>query len=283
MAPCRNGRTAAAANMVTTDQEPSMYSQPSTFVPAGRSLPPLAIGQFAASIAHEVDQPLAAIALHAQAALRSIERAQAPVQAQVHSALRAVLEASARASDIVRSMRMLAGQAQSARMECRIDLAIEEVLDLHRAALEDLGIVASVAVAARARRVQANPVQLRQLLRNLVANAIDALGGVTAGRRELRIAAQLDGAGMLAVTVHDSGTGMDADQARRAFDPMFTTKATGMGLGLAICRAIVDAHGGHIWAEAPAAGCVVGFALPHDGARRRAAPLDHHAMEVQIG
>ncbi len=235
------------------------------------TVPAAAIGQLAASIAHEVDQPLAAIALHARAALRCIERAQAPAAAdsgdaaeQAGAALRAVLEASAQASDILRSMRTLAGQAHAARTRCDVAGAVDDVLSAYEDTLAGLGVAPRVSIARHARTVHASPVQLRQLLRNLVGNAIDALAAVPAVRRRLRIAAQLDGAGMLVLTVHDSGIGMDAAQARRAFDPMFTTKAGGMGLGLAICRAIVDAHGGRIWAEAlPGSGCMAGVALPH--------------------
>jgi C4-dicarboxylate-specific signal transduction histidine kinase len=261
-----------------------MSSQISPFATSYAGLPPMAAGQLAASIAHEVDQPLAAIALHAQAALRGIERAQAPVQAQVRNALRAVLEASAHASDIVRSMRSLAGQAPAAQMECRVDLAVDEIVAMFDERIEQLGVAVRVAIARPAARVQASPVQLRQLLRNLVANALDAMETVAPGRRELHVAAQLDGKGMLVITVHDTGGGMDAAQARRAFDPMFTTKSHGMGMGLAICRAIVDAHGGRIWAEAlPGEGCMVGFALPHRAGQRPARIKYHNAMEAQIG
>ncbi|WP_296952817.1 sensor histidine kinase [uncultured Massilia sp.] len=242
----------------------------------GPAMPPTAIGQLAASIAHEVDQPLAAIALHARAALRCIERAQAAAAGhdghpeggqanrQAGEALRAVLQASAHASDILRSMRTLAGQAHAAREHCDLAGAVDDVLAVHEDELARLGVAPRVSIARQARTVHASPVQLRQLLRNLVGNAVDALAAVPAAGRQLRIAAQLDGAGMLVLTVHDTGIGMDAAHARHAFDPMFTTKPGGLGLGLAICRAIVDAHGGRIWAEAlPGRGCMAGVALPH--------------------
>jgi C4-dicarboxylate-specific signal transduction histidine kinase len=228
------------------------------------------IGQLAASIAHEVDQPLAAIALHAHAALRCIERAQAPGEA--HAALCAVLEASRRATALVRSVRALAGQGRPDRADCSLGAAIDDVLAEYAADLRRHGIACRVAVAPGARTVHANAVQLRQLLRNLVGNAVDALGPVRGRPRHLAIRARVT-AGAIAVTVRDNGTGMDTAAAGRAFDPLVTTKPHGLGLGLAICRAIAEAHGGRIWLEAnPDHGATAGFTVPraaHDPATVR--------------
>lgn len=219
------------------------------------------IGQLAASIAHEVDQPLAAIALHAHAALRLIERAQAPAQAQ--AALCAVLEASRRASAIVHSMRALAGQVHAGQGDCRLDAAVDEVLADYGPDLRRHAIACRVTLANGARMVRANPVQLRQLLRNLVGNAVDALRLETGRPRRLAIRARAGAGGTVVVTVRDNGAGVDAATAARAFDPLVTTKVHGLGLGLAICRAIVDANGGRIWLGANAGhGCTSGFALP---------------------
>ncbi|KQV40127.1 sensor histidine kinase [Massilia sp. Root335] len=220
-----------------------------------------AIGQLAASIAHEVDQPLAAIALHAHAALRCIERAQAPAQAQ--AALRAVLDASQRASAIVHSVRALAGQVRAGHGDCRLDAAVDDVLADYAADLRRHAIASRVTLAAGARIVRANPVQLRQLLRNLVGNAVDALRTDPGRPRRLAIRARAGAGGTVVVTVRDNGAGIDAATAFDAFDPLVTTKVHGLGLGLAICRAIVDAHHGRIWLEAnPDHGCTAGFALP---------------------
>jgi len=219
------------------------------------------IGQLAASIAHEVDQPLAAIALHAHAALRCIERAQAPAQA--HAALCAVLEASQRASAIVKSVRALAGQVRPERTACRLDAAVDDVLAEYAADLRRHAIACRVALAPGARTVAANPVQLRQLLRNLVGNAVDALAPVRGRTRHLAIRARTSAGGEVVVTVRDNGTGMDAATAAQVFDPLVTTKPHGLGLGLAICRAIADAHGGRLWLDAnPDHGATAGFALP---------------------
>jgi C4-dicarboxylate-specific signal transduction histidine kinase len=233
------------------------------------------IGQLAASIAHEVDQPLAAIALHAHAALRCIERAQAPAQA--HAALRAVLEASQRATAIVRSVRALAGQVRPDRSACRLDAAVDDVLAEYAADLHRHAIACRVTLAPGARTVQAHPVQLRQLLRNLVGNAVDALAPMRGRARHLAIRARVD-AGDVVVTVRDNGTGMDAASAAQAFDPLATTKPHGLGLGLAICRAIADAHGGRIWlAPNPDHGATAGFALPRAAQAR---PASAHGEAV---
>jgi C4-dicarboxylate-specific signal transduction histidine kinase len=219
------------------------------------------IGQLAASIAHEVDQPLAAIALHAHAALRCIERAQEPAQA--HAALCAVLEASQRASAIVRSVRALAGQVRPERTQCRLDAAIDDVLAEYAADLRRHAIACKVTLAPGARVVEASPVQLRQLLRNLVGNAVDALSPVRGRARSLAVRARAGAGGEVVVTVRDNGTGMDAATAADAFSPLVTTKPHGLGLGLAICRAIADAHGGRLWLDAnPDHGATAGFALP---------------------
>jgi signal transduction histidine kinase len=184
--------------------------------------------------------------------------------ADARIALEALVAASSHANAIVGSMRALAGCAAPVRERCRLDQAFDEVLDGARAELSRLGIDCSVAFGRGARTALAQPVQLRQLLRNLVANAIDALRGVSGRVRVLRIEARLDRAGGLRLTVRDNGIGIDAAQARRVFDPLVTTKVSGLGLGLAICKSIVAAHGGRIWAEPlPAHGCMFTCLLPH--------------------
>jgi C4-dicarboxylate-specific signal transduction histidine kinase len=231
----------------------------STLPARASPLPVTAIGALVASIAHEVDQPLAAIAIHAQAALRAIGRS----PAQAEAALQNVLEASRLAADILRSMRTLAGQAHAARARCSLADAVEDVLAQYQGQLARLAVVPQVAFGHGAGCVWASPVQLHQLLRNLVGNALDALAPVRPEVRSLRIDARVDGSGMLVLTVQDSGAGMDAGQARQAFEPMVGSKPHGMGLGLAICRAIVDAHDGRIGAvSAPGSGCTVEVRLP---------------------
>jgi C4-dicarboxylate-specific signal transduction histidine kinase len=271
-------RTFPSAPPVHTDEEQPMTTHPP--LPAAGLEPErqarlATIGQLAASIAHEVDQPLAAIVLHAHAALRCIERAQAPAQA--HAALCAVLEASQRASAIVRGVRALAGQMHPEHADCPLDAAVDDVLAEYAADLRRHAIACRVTLAPAARRVRANAVQLRQVLRNLVGNAIDALRDAGARPRQLAIRARAGAGDTVVVTVRDNGAGIAAATAAQAFDPLATTKAHGLGLGLAICRAIVDAHGGRIWLAAnPDHGCTAGFALPR-AARARPAPRREEA------
>jgi C4-dicarboxylate-specific signal transduction histidine kinase len=223
------------------------------------------IGQLAASIAHEVDQPLAAISLHAHAALRCIERAQAP--AEVRAALRAVLAASHQASTIVRGVRALAGPRRpdhaGRAANAAIDAAVDDVLADYAADLQGNAIACRVTIAPAARMVRAHPVQLRQVMRNLVGNAIDALRNVDGRPRRLTVRARVGAGDTVVITVRDNGAGLDATAADRVFDALVTTKEHGLGLGLAICRAIVDAHGGRLWLAAnPDHGCTAGVALP---------------------
>jgi C4-dicarboxylate-specific signal transduction histidine kinase len=163
----------------------------------------------------------------------------------------------------VRSVCALAGPVRQGSRTCRLDDAVSEVLADHASDLGRLDVACRVVLAPAARTVRADPVQLRQLLRNLVGNAIDALRDVDARPRRLTLRTRAGADGGIVVTVRDNGTGLDAAAAAQAFDPLATTKAHGLGLGLAICRAIVDAHGGRIWLAAnPDHGCTAGFALP---------------------
>jgi C4-dicarboxylate-specific signal transduction histidine kinase len=235
------------------------------------------IGLLAASIAHEVEQPLAAIALHAHAALRCIERAQAPVEAR--AALCAVLAASRQASAIVHGLRTLAGPHRPVPAACALDAAVDEVLAGYADDLQRHAIACRVTIAPAARTVRAQPAQLRQVLRNLVGNAIDALRAVDRRPRRLALRARADADGTVIVTVRDNGAGLDTGTADRVFDPLVTTKAHGLGLGLAICRTIVAAHGGRLWlATNRGHGCTAGFALPrghHAGSAPVAAEAHH--------
>lgn len=227
------------------------------------------MGGMVASIAHEVNQPLAAVSLNAQAALRCLEREQpSPEQARV--ALRAVLEATARAEALLRSIRNLSQNISSTPELCRVDAAVQALLPLLRGELERHRIVLRLHLSAAPHSVLADPVQLQQVLLNLVGNAIEAMREVQLRPRELIISSRADGAGQMQIVVADSGPGLPPHCARQIFEPLFTTKPNGMGMGLAICRSIVEAHGGSIWAaDGMLHGSVFGFSLAHEPQRAR--------------
>ena len=174
-----------------------------------------------------------------------------------------MLAASRQASAIVHGVRALAGPRRPAPAECALDAAVAEILADYAADLHGNAIACRVTIASAARTVRAHPVQLRQVLRNLIGNTIDALRAVDGRARRLTLRARPGAGGTVVVTVRDNGAGLDAAAADRVFDPLVTTKAHGHGLGLAICRTIVDAHGGRLWLTANRDhGCTAGFALP---------------------
>ncbi|NYE59679.1 C4-dicarboxylate-specific signal transduction histidine kinase [Duganella sp. 1224] len=208
-----------------------------------------ALGQFAASIAHEVKQPLAAVTLHAQACLHWLAQ-DPPAIEQARAALRVVLEASSIASGMVRSLHGMACQAAPQRQTFVVNDVVRDVLQLLRGELRQQGIAVSEQYAPDY-QLHADRVQLMQVLMNLALNAVDTLKDVHDRPRALSFStALMDGA--LRVSVADNGAGIAPALADRVFEPLFSTKPGGTGMGLAICRAIVQSHGGRIWSAAAA-------------------------------
>jgi signal transduction histidine kinase len=134
------------------------------------------------------------------------------------------------------------------RADFDINDAIRVVLELTGGALQNRQVAVQADLLAALPRALGDPVQLQQVIMNLVINGADAMAAVTDRPRVLRIRTQMDGAGSLMVSVQDSGSGIDAAIRDRIFEPLFTTKSTGMGMGLSICRSIVESHGGKLWA-----------------------------------
>jgi signal transduction histidine kinase len=204
-----------------------------------------ALGEFAASIAHEVKQPLAAITLNAEACLKWLDHAP-PRLDPARAALRVVLQASQAASGMVRSLHGMATQAAPQRCPFIVDDALREMLQLLRGALRQQRISITEELTLDLYQLNADRVQLMQVLMNLVLNAIEAMQDVEHRPRTLTVrSALVDGA--LRVSVEDNGTGIPGALAERVFDALFSTKPGGTGMGLAICRAIIQAHGGHLW------------------------------------
>lgn len=202
------------------------------------------LGEFAASIAHEVKQPLAAISLNAEAGLKLLE-CDPPRLDQARAALRTVLQASAAASAMVRSLHSMACQAAPERSVFAVDDMLRDVLQLLRGELRRQRINVHEDFTLEHCQLNADRVQLMQVVMNLVLNAIEALKETHDRPRTLALRSTLTG-GELRISVEDNGPGIPPALAARVFEPLFTTKPGGTGMGLAICDNIVRAHGGRL-------------------------------------
>ncbi|HTJ90838.1 MAG TPA: AAA family ATPase [Acidocella sp.] len=229
------------------------------------------MGELLASIAHEINQPLAAVATSGGACLRWLNRDQPDLAAARNAVARVVRDAH-RAGEVIRSLRTLAQKAGPQLTTLDIRNAIEDVLVLTRGELQQHGIVLHTSLAAGAQPVCGDKVQLQQVLLNLVMNGIQAMATVPERKRELTISIAQAGPDCSQVTVEDTGPGLDPAIARRVFDPFFSTKPDGLGMGLSISRSIIDAHGGQLWASPRAPhGTAFHFTIPVV-AKSRAAP-----------
>jgi PAS domain S-box-containing protein len=223
------------------------------------------MGELLASIAHEINQPLAAVATGGNACLRWLNRDKPDLDEARDAASRVVQDAH-RAGDVIRSLRALTKKSGPQPTELDIHDAIEEVLALTRGELQQHGIVLHTDLAAGDRPVLGNKVQLQQVLLNLIVNGIQAMGAVTDRRRELTVSVTRAEPARMVVAVEDTGSGLDPAIAPRIFEPFFTTKSDGLGMGLSICRSIIEAHGGHLWASPRAShGTAFHFTIPIAG------------------
>jgi len=204
------------------------------------------MGELAASIAHEVNQPLSAIALNAGAGLNWLKR-EPPDLKQVRNALELVAASASRAGEIVRSIRGLARRSGPETTDFVVDDALREVLILLRSEAQQQGIAVDSDLALAGRSIRADRPQLQQVILNLLMNAIEAIAAHAHPRqRRIAIRSWME-QGQLRVSVEDSGIGLPAASIERVFEALFSTKRDGMGMGLSICRSIVEAHGGRIW------------------------------------
>ena len=218
-------------------------------------------GELSASIAHEVNQPLAAIVTSANAALRWLA-ANKPDIDKAKAALSLIVSEGHRAGDVVTSVRTMFKKDADERTPVEINKVIMTVLEIVRVELQKSGIQLETELAGNLLVVEAQRVQLQQVILNLVMNAIEAMQSVQQPR-VLRIQSSLSKPGIVNVSIQDSGTGIALSDLHRLFDPLFTTKAGGMGMGLSICRSIIERHNGQLWASAGAnRGSVFQFELP---------------------
>jgi PAS domain S-box-containing protein len=220
------------------------------------------MGQLTASIAHEVRQPITAVATYASAAVRWLGARPANLD-EVRQALDGIVYEATRAGGIVSGIRDLVRKAPPRKDRVDINEAIREVIELTRgeATKNDVSVLTVFGDALPP--VLGDRVQLQQVMLNLIVNAVDAMGATDTGPRELQISTAADSSNGVSVAVRDSGPGLPPAQIRRIFDPFYTTKENGLGMGLSICRSIVETHGGRLWACAnEPRGTVFQFTLP---------------------
>ena len=220
------------------------------------------MGELAASISHEVMQPLGAGVTNAQAALRWLG-AQPPDLYEVRQALGRAVEDGSRAIDVIGRIRTLIKKETPRKDALEVNDAIVEIVALTRGEVMKNNVSVQTELAEGLPLIQGDRVQLQQVVLNLIINAVEAMRGVSEGARELLIGTGKDASGGVLVAVHDSGPGLNAESCERLFDSFYTTKPGGMGMGLSICRSIVEAHGGRIWSTPNAGpGITVQFTLP---------------------
>jgi C4-dicarboxylate-specific signal transduction histidine kinase len=203
------------------------------------------MGELAVSIAHEINQPLAAIVSSGSAGLRWLNR-ETPDLEEVREALSRMVGDGQRAGEVIRGLRALANKSGPQLTTLDIDDTIREVLALTRSEVQRHGVVLRTALAVGNQPVVGDRVQLQQVLLNLILNGIEAMSAVTEHTKELTVSSAPTDAGSVVVSVEDTGTGLDPAIAPRVFEPFVTTKAEGLGMGLSICRSIIQAHGGRL-------------------------------------
>src|SRR6476660_918252 len=219
------------------------------------------MGQLAASIAHEVNQPIAGVVTNADAALRWLGH-RPPDLEKVQYSLDEIIKDGNRAGDVIGRIRALIKNVPPRKDCLEINEAILEVIALTHGEAVKNSVSLQTQLAAGLPRIQGDRVQLQQVILNLIVNAVEAMSGVSERSRELLISTGKDSSGVL-VAVQDSGPGLNPKSFDRLFDAFYTTKPGGMGMGLSICRSIVEAHGGRIWASRTAGpGATVQFTLP---------------------
>jgi predicted ATPase/signal transduction histidine kinase len=221
------------------------------------------LGELTTSIAHEINQPLGAIMFNAEASLSWLD-GDPPNMHEAHAALKRIIRDGTRAGEIIRRVRTLAKKTDIKMAPLSLHEILNETLTFVQHELIHSAVVLRVEHASTLPVILADKVQLQQVILNLVINGIEAMQSITDRPRELLIRSEQADARHICVTVSDSGVGFSADSEARLFNTFFTTKPGGMGMGLSICRSIIELHGGRISAEPN---------LPHGAALRITLPL----------
>src|SRR5712675_623866 len=221
------------------------------------------MGQLTASIAHEIKQPIATARNNAAAALHFLDKSP-PDVAEMREALTCIVNDTDRAGDIVDRIGSFIKKAPPRKEVVDLNAAILEVTALTHGEAVKTGVTVDTQLAGALPRIQCDRVQLQQVMLNLIVNAIQSMSGVEDGNRELQISTLVEAEGVC-VAVRDTGHGLRPENLPRLFEPFYTTKPDGMGMGLSICRSIIEAHGGRLWAtRCEPRGALFQFTIPAD-------------------
>ena len=219
------------------------------------------MGELAASLSHEVIHPIATARNNARVGMRFLEMSPPNVD-EARKSLDGIVKDADRAKDIVGRMRDQIKKAPPRREPFDLNEAISEVIALARSVIVTNAVSVQTRLADGLFPVRGDRIQLQQVVLNLILNAVEAMSSIEPGPRELLVRTEQARTGVL-VAVGDSGPGIDPEHLERVFESFYTTKSSGTGMGLSICRSIVDAHGGRLWAEAnEPGGTVFQFTLP---------------------
>ncbi len=228
------------------------------------------LGELTASIAHEVNQPIAAMATNAGACLLWLAH-DTPDLEEARKAAKRIVKDGHRAREVIQRIRALVEKSPQREDWLSVNDVIMEIVALTRSEMTGNRVSLETELGKDLPPVKGDRIQLQQVILNLVVNAIEAMSAVDDGPRELVVSSARDGSQAVLVTVRDSGTGLAPEQLDQVFDAFYTTKATGMGMGLAISRSIVEAHGGRLWATANTPrGTIFQFTLPAEDEERSA-------------
>jgi signal transduction histidine kinase len=220
------------------------------------------VGQLTASIVHEVKQPIATARNNAHAALNFLDQSP-PDVAEVREALTCILNDVDRASNVVDRVGSLIKKAPPRKEVVALNAAILEVTTLTYSEAIKTGVTVRTQLTGELPRIQYDRVQLQQVMLNLIVNAIQSMSDVEDGNRELHVSTATIGSEGVCVAVRDTGHGLPPENLQRLFEPFYTTKSDGMGMGLSICRSIIEAHGGRLWATSrQPRGALFQFTIP---------------------
>jgi two-component system sensor kinase FixL len=220
------------------------------------------LGEMAAGLAHELNQPLTAMSAYAEGALERLDRGKLP-ETEIASVFSRIAEDAQRAGDIIRRLRNFVQKREAQRHQIDINRLVRDVYNLVASEAKHQGITIQFELASDLPAVEADPIEIQQVLLNLIRNASDALARSDFAERKIVISSHEEKSDRVEVVVEDSGPGISDSIAERVFEPFYTSKADGLGIGLGICQNIIEAHGGKMWlGRSSMGGAGVYFDLP---------------------